>query len=129
MAVQTRPQVGPASTSAGRDWLRLPRRLSRHPWVITAVLAMRLIIQFIGQAVGVMLLRRRWPPERLPFKMWLYPLPALLTIVGWLWLFSRTGSAIWWGVLVIVLGLVVFFVQARVRMEWPFGAPNSEVVE
>jgi amino acid transporter len=97
--------------------------------VITAVLAMRLIIQFIGQAVGVMLLRRRWPPERLPFKMWLYPLPALLTIVGWLWLFSRTGSAIWWGVLVIVLGLIVFFLQARVRKEWPFGAPNSEVVE
>lgn len=103
--------------------------LFRLRTVITAVLAMRLIIQFIGQAVGVMLLRRRWPPERLPFKMWLYPLPALFTIVGWLWLFSRTGSAIWWGVLVIVLGLVVFFVQARIRMEWPFGAPNSEVVE
>jgi amino acid transporter len=97
--------------------------------VIAAVLAMRSIIQFIGQAVGVMLLRRRWPPERLPFKMWLYPLPALLTIVGWLWLFSRTGSAIWWGVLVIVLGLIVFLVQARVRMEWPFGASNSEVIE
>src|SRR6267142_2129387 len=97
--------------------------------VITAVLAMRLIIQFIGQAVGVMLLRRRWPPERLPFKMWLYPLPALLTIVGWLWLFSHTGSAIWWGLLVIVLGLIVFLVRARIRKEWPFGAPNSEVVE
>lgn len=97
--------------------------------VITAVLAMRLIIQFIGQAVGVMLLRRRWPPERLPFKMWLYPLPALLTIVGWLWLFSRTGSAIWWGVLVIVLGLIVFLVQARIRKEWPFGVPTSEVIE
>src|SRR6202022_4047261 len=52
--------------------------------VIAAVLASRLIIQFIGQAVGVMLLRRRWPPERLPFKMWFYPLPALLTIAGWL---------------------------------------------
>jgi amino acid transporter len=97
--------------------------------VITAVLAMRLIIQFIGQAVGVMLLRRRWPPERLPFKMWWYPLPALLTIVGWLWLFSHTGSAIWWGLLVIVLGLMVFLVQARIRKEWPFGAANSEVVE
>jgi amino acid transporter len=95
--------------------------------VITAVLAMRLIIQFIGQAVGVMLLRRRWPPERLPFKMWLYPLPALLTIVGWLWLFSHTGKSIWWGLLVIIMGLMVFLVQARIRKEWPFGAPNSEV--
>ncbi len=39
MAIQTRPQVGPASTGAGRDWLWLPKWLSRHPWVITAVLA------------------------------------------------------------------------------------------
>jgi len=90
--------------------------------VIAAVLAMRLIIQFIGQAVGVMLLRRRWSADRLPFKMWLYPLPALLTIAGWLWLFSRTGNAIWWGVLVIALGLVVFLLQARVRSEWPFAS-------
>ncbi len=93
--------------------------------VIAAVLAMRLIIQFIGQAVGVMLLRRRWPAGRLPFKMWLYPLPALLTIAGWIWLFSRTGSAIWWGVLVIGLGFVVFLVQSRLRKEWPFAAPEQ----
>jgi len=94
--------------------------------VIGAVLAMRLIVQFIGQAVGVMLLRRRWSADRLPFKMWLYPLPALLTIAGWVWLFSRTGSAIGWGVLVIVLGLLVFLTEARIRKEWPFGAPHSE---
>ncbi len=94
--------------------------------VIAAVLAMRLIIQFIGQAVGVMLLRRRWPPERLPFKMWLYPLPALLTIAGWIWLFLRTGNAVWWGLVVILLGLAVFLVQSRVRKEWPFAAPRSE---
>jgi fructoselysine transporter len=93
---------------------------------IKAVLAMRLIVQFIGQAVGVMLLRRRWSADRLPFKMWLYPLPALLTIAGWVWLFSRTGSAIGWGVLVIVLGLLVFLTEARIRKEWPFGAPHCE---
>ncbi|HVS88737.1 MAG TPA: APC family permease [Candidatus Acidoferrum sp.] len=94
--------------------------------VIGAVLAMRLIVQFIGQAVGAMLLRRRWSADRLPFKMWLYPLPALLTIAGWVWLFSRTGSAIGWGVLVIVLGLLVFLTEARIRKEWPFGEPHSE---
>src|SRR5712672_3649664 len=97
--------------------------------VIAAVLAMRLIIQFIGQAVGVMLLRRRWSPERLPFKMWLYPLPALLTIAGWIWLFLRTGRAIWWGLFVIALGLVVFLVQARFRREWPFAAPPLEAAK
>src|SRR2546425_5852599 len=88
--------------------------------VIAAILAMRLIVQFIGQAVGLLLLRRRWPSERWPFKMWLYPLPALLTIAGWAWLFSRTGQAVWWGLLVIILGAGVFLIRARLQSEWPF---------
>ena len=46
-------------------------------------MAMRILVQFMDQAVGVMLLRGRWPSERLPFKMWLFPLPALLALVTW----------------------------------------------
>ena len=103
--------------------------LFRLKTVIAAVLAMRLIVQFVGQAVGVILLRRRWPAERLPFKMWLYPLPALLTIAGWVWLFSRTGNAVWWGLLVILLGLAVFLIESRLRREWPFGPPRSEATQ
>ena len=95
--------------------------------VIAAVLAMRLIIQFVGQAVGVMLLRRRWPPERLPFKMWLYPLPALLTIGGWIFLFFRTGKAVWWGLFVIVAGLLIFLIESKWRKEWPFADPHAGV--
>ena len=44
--------------------------------VIAAILATRLLVQFIGQAVGIIVLHRRWPAERFPFKMWLYPLPG-----------------------------------------------------
>jgi fructoselysine transporter len=88
--------------------------------VIKAILAMRLLVQFIGQAVGVMILRRRWPAERLPFKMWLYPLPALLTMLGWAGLFWSTGPARKWGLLVIGLGVVAFLLRARVVREWPF---------
>ncbi|HEY2461002.1 MAG TPA: APC family permease [Candidatus Acidoferrum sp.] len=94
--------------------------------VIAAVLAMRLIVQFIGQAVGVVLLRRRWPASRLPFKMWLYPLPVIFTIAGWVWLFLRTGKAVWWGTLVIGLGLIIFLAQSFIRKDWPFGSPRPE---
>jgi fructoselysine transporter len=92
--------------------------------VIKAILAMRLLVQFIGQAVGVMILRRRWPEKRLPYKMWLYPLPALITILGWAALFVATGKrfAIG-GLIVIAAGISVYMVQAFVRHEWPFGAP------
>src|SRR4029077_2696713 len=50
--------------------------------VIRAILAMRCLIQFVGQAVGLLLLHRRWRADRWPFRMWLYPVPALLAIVG-----------------------------------------------
>ena len=46
--------------------------LFRLSTVIAAILATRLLVQFIGQAIGLILLHRRWPPERFPFKMWLY---------------------------------------------------------
>jgi amino acid transporter len=89
--------------------------------VIKAILAMRLLVQFIGQAVGVMILRRRWPASRLPYKMPLYPLPAVITILGWAALFVATGrNFALGGVLVILAGVTVYMIQARVRGEWPF---------
>ena len=87
---------------------------------IAGILAMRLLVQFIGQAVGVMVLRRRWGTQRLPFKMWLYPLPAVLTIIGWGWLFWHTGATRKWGLLEIALGVLAFLIRARLMRQWPF---------
>jgi amino acid transporter len=93
---------------------------------IAGILAMRLIVQFIGQAVGVILLHRRWGPERLPFKMWLFPVPAVLTMLGWAWLFWQTGPARKWGLLEIALGVSAFLVWTRVMRQWPFAVENRE---
>ncbi len=94
--------------------------------VIKAILAMRLLVQFIGQAIGVMMLRSRWPSERLPFKMWLYPLPALVAILGWAALFVATGRKFaLGGVFVILVGTVLFLFQAFYRREWPFNPPGN----
>ena len=87
---------------------------------ITGILALRLLVQFVGQAVGVILLRRRWQGNRLPFKMWFYPIPAVLTIVGWCWLFWQTGAARKWGLLEIALGVIAFLIRARMMRQWPF---------
>jgi fructoselysine transporter len=87
---------------------------------IAGILAMRLLVQFIGQAVGVMLLRRRWGAERLPFRMWFYPAPAVLTMFGWAWLFWHTGAARKWGLLEIALGALAFLIRAREMRQWPF---------
>jgi hypothetical protein len=83
-------------------------------------------VQFIGQAVGVVLLRKRWGPGKLPFKMWLYPLPAVLTAFAWAWLFWQTGSVRKWGLLEVILGVIAFLIWTREMRQWPFAAaPDS----
>ncbi len=84
--------------------------------VINAILAMRILVQFIGGAVGVMILRNRIGTKNLPFKMWLYPLPALIAIVLWFSILLSTG----WkfalsGLGMTLLGIVVYFVREKVQ--------------
>jgi len=83
--------------------------------VITAILAMRIIIQFIGQSVGVVLLRRRNGTKELPFKMWLYPIPVILSIGIWLFLFSSTGWFALWGTLIAIAGALVYLISRQKR--------------
>ncbi len=100
--------------------------LFRLKTVIQAILAMRLLVQFIGQAVGVIVLRRRGG-RPLPFRMWLFPLPAVLTMAGWAWLYWETGPARKWSLLVIGLGILAYLVRARMVREWPFEAEEKGV--
>jgi amino acid transporter len=89
--------------------------------VISAMLAMRILVQFIGQAAGIMYLRKRKPKEFFPFKMWLYPLPALAAIVIWTALFFSTGFYFaLGGAVFICLGTIVFLTRSYFKKEWPF---------
>jgi amino acid transporter len=71
---------------------------------------MRIIVQFIGQAVGVTLLRKRFGTKDLPFKMWLFPLPVIVSIIIWLFLFYSTGWFALWGSLIAFSGVIVYFI-------------------
>ncbi len=77
--------------------------------VISSILAMRILVQFIGQAVGVVMLRRKYGAGDLPFRMWLYPLPVLLSVAVWIFLFISTGWFALWGSLIALLGVGVYF--------------------
>jgi amino acid transporter len=81
--------------------------------VISAILAMRILVQFIAQAVGVVLLRRRKGGEGLPFRMWLYPLPVIVSGLIWLLLFVSTKMFAVWGTGMALAGVVVFYVKER----------------
>jgi amino acid transporter len=85
--------------------------------VISSILAMRIIVQFIAQAVGVVLLRKKSGTKDLPFKMWLFPVPVILSIVIWIFLFISTGWFALWGSLITVAGVIVYLVKNRVTAE------------
>src|SRR5664279_2380232 len=98
--------------------------------VIAALVVIRILLQFIVQAVGVMVLRRRRPDMPRPFRMWLYPLPALLAILGFLFvLLARKNflREIRYAVVILVVGLAIYFVRSWRRGEWPFSAHPAGV--
>jgi fructoselysine transporter len=89
--------------------------------VISAILAMRILIQFISQAMGLLLLRRAKGETKFPYKMPLFPLPIYLAILMWIGILISTGfHMVLGGLSAIVLGTIVYFIKAKVNREWPF---------
>jgi amino acid transporter len=92
--------------------------------VIAALVVIRILVQFLAQIIGLIILRVRRPDMVRPFKMWLYPLPALIAIGGFVYvLIARQNflKEVRYAVVLILLGLIIYLVRARVRCEWPFG--------
>lgn len=88
--------------------------------VITAILAMRIVIQFIGQAVGLIILRKK-NKTVLPFKMPLYPLPIIFAILIWGFIFISTGKEFMLsGGIVIISGTIVYLIKSKKSKQWPF---------
>lgn len=95
--------------------------LFRLAEVISAILAMRILIQFIGQAIGLLLLRKARSKNSFPYKMPLFPLPVYLAIAIWLFILYSTGFRMaMYGMIVIALGTIVFLIKSRYNREWPF---------
>lgn len=87
--------------------------------VITAILAMRIIVQFMSQAVGVVLLRKRNGTGALPFKMWLYPIPIILSLGIWGFLYSHTGMYAVWGIIFTAAGAGIYFLKQSMAKKNP----------
>ncbi|MVN21877.1 APC family permease [Mucilaginibacter arboris] len=89
--------------------------------VISAILAMRILIQFIAQAVGLLMLRKVRPQKDFPYKMPFFPMPVYLAILLWACILISTGFTMAaGGMIAIISGAIVYFIKAKVNREWPF---------
>lgn len=90
--------------------------------LVAALVVIRIMMQFILQAIGVMIFRTKQPERERPFRMWCYPLPALLALAGFLYiLISRKNfqREVFLAALLIVAGTVAYLIRAHRRHEWP----------
>jgi basic amino acid/polyamine antiporter, APA family len=95
---------------------------------IAALVVIRLVLQFLVQAVGLIVFRVTRPEVVRPFRMWLYPLPALLAIAGFLFiLFNRENALkeVRYAAVILLAGLAVYMIRAWRGREWPFGMKKS----
>jgi amino acid transporter len=77
--------------------------------VIDAILAMRILVQFIAQAIGVILLRKKYGTENLPYRMPLYPFPVIISVAIWLFVFYATGWFALYGSAIALAGVLVYY--------------------
>jgi amino acid transporter len=96
--------------------------------VITALITTRILVQFLGQIFALPLLRKRLGEGGLPYRMWLYPVPAVVAFFGWAYVFLTSGWAyIAVGLATLVAGVIAFLGRAWTTKTWPFApaAPTS----
>jgi APA family basic amino acid/polyamine antiporter len=91
--------------------------------IIAALVVIRIVIQFIAQTVGLVVYRLSRPEVKRPFKMWLYPLPAFISITGFIYiLFMRKNflQEIRYAVVLLIVGGLLYLWRAKRGGKWPF---------
>jgi len=88
--------------------------------VVTALVVIRIVVQFLAQTIGIIVLRTRRPDFPRPFRMWLYPLPAILAFLGYIYtvvMRPKSIESIRLAILVVVIGTVLFWIRQRQATE------------
>ncbi|HVM91772.1 MAG TPA: APC family permease [Terriglobales bacterium] len=93
--------------------------------LIASLIVIRIVLQFLVQSIGVIVLRVRRPDLPRPFRMWLYPLPALIAALSFIFiLISRPNfmREVRYAAVVLIVGLAIYLVRASRLREWPWRA-------
>ena len=77
--------------------------------VLQAILSIRAVIPFMAQIVGAVVLRQREPERPRPFRMWLYPLPAIVAVGLWLFIVISPEKGLKVGGLYVMAAGLLFY--------------------
>lgn len=100
--------------------------LFRLSEVIGTLIATRVLIQYLPQTIGFFLLRQRAPNLERPFRMWFYPLPGIISVLGWLYVLGTSArKPLMFAAAIFLAGTAAYLVRARLRREWPFGKQQT----
>ena len=90
--------------------------------IINAAVATLVLIQSLAQVAAIVVLRRRQPNLVRPYRQWLYPVPTIIALAGWIYIYiSAAWSSILLSLCWIALGAIAFLVYAKAEHTWPFG--------
>jgi amino acid transporter len=90
--------------------------------LISLVIVIQTMVQFLAQCVAVILLRRRQTgTSTVRFLMPLYPLPAVIAFIGWLLILISSGARnIFFAFAVTLVGVGAFLYKSHQEQGWPF---------
>lgn len=89
--------------------------------VIDALIALRILVQFIGQIFAVTLLRTRAPELHRPYRIWFYPLPSFVALIGWLFVYMTLDlKIILLSLAALAVGIGCFLIWSHLTQRWPF---------
>ena len=77
--------------------------------VITAILTMRILVQFVSQAIGLIAWHYRKKNDDMPYRMPLFPIPAIISIIIWLFIYCTIDYRFIFSSLGIIGGGIVAY--------------------
>lgn len=97
--------------------------------VITLLVVIRILLQFLLQQAGVIWLRWKHPELPRPFRIPLYPLPPLAAMAGFLFILAYRPNPLrelCAAAAIAASGTLIYMLRARRRREWPFRSVISQ---
>lgn len=101
-------------------------RLTDLNTLIQLLTTVMILVQSVAQIVSLLVLRKTKPHLARPYKMWLYPVPALIALLGWVYIYMASNHnapgayPIQWSLVWVLAGSVAYLFWARVQRLWPF---------